>query len=311
MIGADGSSSTAWTRRIFRRRRPPVPYVLSAADPAKEAVGERPVRLLVLGHSHIHALMDAQTNRNSAVGAATQELHFLQLLEPAFTPNVEAEGGTLRLKPALAEKLLEETCTSKVPLIISSVSGNEYHFIGLASHPRPFDFVLPSAANLPLRKDAEIIPFGLMQQTLSHAMEYAVAVLRTLRAATSLPTWQVQSPPPIASEAHILAHSTHFKDMVERYGIVPAPVRWKLWRLQSDLYRDACEAIGINFLPTPPEALDPDGFLAEAGWNPDPTHANSWYGEFVLRQIDALCDARALTIKEARQHEHAPIPQST
>ena len=55
---------------------------------------------------------------------------------------------------------------AKYHWIVDCLTGNEYHFIGLANHPRPFHFVLP-AADLPRR-----------------ATEYAITVLGALRAAT-------------------------------------------------------------------------------------------------------------------------------
>jgi hypothetical protein len=277
------------TRPLFRRlwasRKP-----TAKVNDADSAIKGRHLRLLAVGHSHLQALIEAQTERIAAGRSNEESIQFIQLLEPEYNPNVRSDNGRWVLKEALAERLQRDLAIrdNRAQSIVDCVAGNEYHFIGLANHPRPFDFVLPTAPHLPLQPNAEIIPTTLITQTMRHALQYALAVLTALREATSLPIWHVQSPPPVPSEAHIMAHPTHFKDALKQYGVAPAVLRWKLWRLQSEIYLEACESQGISFLPTPPAAMDQDGFLVESGWNPDPTHANKWYGDLVLSQIAAL-----------------------
>ena len=129
-----------------------------------------------------------------------------------------------------------------------------------------------------------------MRQSLHAQMRHALAILTAL--APSLPhrLWHVQSPPPLPDNDHIRLHPTHFADQVAELGISPPSLRMKLWVLQSEIYRDHCEAMGIGFLPVPDDAMDAQGFLDQRGWLPDPAHANAWYGELVVRQLDALTD---------------------
>jgi hypothetical protein len=249
------------------------------------------IHVVAMGHSHLLALVEAQASRVAAGRSFEGSIEFIQLLEPAFNPNIDYVNGRVVLKAALAERLQKCSAVPNgcVPMIVDCIGGNEYHLIGLTNHPRPFDFVLPAAPKLPLLPGAEIIPTTLIIQTMRSSMQYVLAVFTALREATGLPIWHVQSPPPISSDAYILAHATYFKDVINMHGVMPALLRWKLWRLQSDVYLEACESLGIAFLPTPPEALDQQGFLVEAGWNQDPTHANGWFGELILSQIAEVC----------------------
>ena len=256
----------------------------------------RSARLLGIGHSHLSALAEALAGR-----APRRDLGFrlIPMIDPRFEPNLRhVEGGTA-LNQALQAYLRAEEAAgdADVPFVFDCVSGNEHHFLGLVNHVRPFDFVLADAPGLPLTQGAEIIPAELMRERMHHAIGMARHTLAGLRAATSLPIWHLQSPPPVPDPDHIRRHPSVFAAAVAEHGVGPATLRLKLWRLQSEAYRAACAELGIGFLPAPPVALDPDGFLRPAGWNPDPTHASAWYGALVLDQVEALFRA---TPREAR-----------
>ena len=246
----------------------------------------RPARLLGVGHSHLSALADALPGRAPRRGL---EFRLIPMIDPAFEPNLEhVEGGTALNRAFRARLRTEEAEDADVPFVFDCISGNEHHFLGLVNHARPFDFVLESAPDLPLTPGAEVIPAGLMRERLHHAIGMARETLAGLRAATALPIWHVQSPPPVPDPDHIRRHASVFADAVAEHGVAPATLRLKLWRLQSEAYRAACADGGIGFLPVPEAALDPDGFLRPNGWGPDPTHANAWYGALVLDQVEAL-----------------------
>ena len=74
-------------------------------------------------------------------------------------------------------------------------------------------------------------------------------------------------------------------ELVQTYGVAPASLRHKLWRLHSHLVAEDCHAAGIEFVPAPPGAQDGRGYLAEAAYGDDSTHCNTWYGRRVIEQI--------------------------
>jgi hypothetical protein len=254
--------------------------------------------LLVLGHSHMIALQGARDLARDAGGADTPELRFVQLLDADISPNVHFNGTAMVLVPALQARLSQEIAAlGAVPsCIFDCVSGNEYHFMGLVNHPRKFDFVLPWAPDLPLAEEAEIVPYVLVRASLKASMEYALTVLTCLRQATSVPIWHIQSPPPVSSNDEIAAHPIQFADAITEHGVAPPFFRLKLWQLQSDIIREACEAVGINFLLAPAAGMDADGFVHLDGWHGDPTHANYWYGRLVLEQMFAIASAKPATM---------------
>lgn len=274
--------------RAWRRRGPDrtTPDTMVAPGPATVLP---PRGLVGIGHSHLQAMIEASQLRQQADPASAPVARFVQMLAPDLNPTLMPDG---RFNPALLAAIAAATGAGEDPdpLIFDCVSGNEYHFIGLVEHPRPFDFVLPGRPDLPLRDGVEIIPADLMRQAMDTQLGHAVAMLTALRAAVPGPVWHVQSPPPLPDNDYIRAHPTHFAEQVAQHGVSPPSLRMKLWLLQSDLYRAHCEALGIGFLPVPPAALDADGFLDRRGWLPDPAHASNWYGELVVQQLLAQAD---------------------
>ncbi len=255
--------------RLFRRPSTPSP----GATPAT------PRQFVGVGHSHLVALTEAEAARLALPGAAPSQITFVQMLAPEYTPTVLEDGA---LNPALQQAIAGPVT------LFGCISGNEYHYLGLVDHPRPFDFVLPDRPDLPIRQDAEIIPAGLMRETMRSQVVGGVGVLRALAAASDRRAWIVQSPPPVPDDDYIRAHPIQFAEQVAQHGVAPASVRMKLWLLQSEVYRAACEELGLRYLDVPKAACDAAGFLLQPGWRQDPAHANSWYGQHVLQQIEAL-----------------------
>ena len=83
---------------------------------------------------------------------------------------------------------------------------------------------------------------------------------------------------------HIHRFPGPFKGTLRR-GVTPAPIRAKLYRINSDIFRGSCAELGVDFVPPPAEAVDAAGFLKPQYWTRDPTHANHVYGRLLMKQI--------------------------
>jgi hypothetical protein len=99
------------------------------------------------------------------------------------------------------------------------------------------------------------------------------------------------SPPLIADDDFITATTVYFKDKLH-YGIAPDSLRKKLCDLHADVFRSACEEIGLRYVSPPGEALDASGFLLREYWA-DSTHATRAYGRLLHRQIMEALSPRA------------------
>ncbi len=98
----------------------------------------------------------------------------------------------------------------------------------------------------------------------------------------------IESPPPIADVPFLEAHPGSFAELMQARGFAPALFRYKVWRLQSALYRETCAQLGVEFLPVPPEMMDDQGMMVQQAWNYDPTHGNALYGSHVLARIASM-----------------------
>lgn len=240
--------------------------------------------VLVFGRSHLRAVRLAWNARTEAGRTEGLELRFIQLLSRDWQPSV-VEGR-------YNEKILAELARPNLRLIVSVVGGNEHNVLGLVNHPTRFDFVLPEAPDLPLQEGAAILPSLLVRKSLERRIAPTVRLIRLLRRSTRLPIVQLDSPPPIPSAEHIARYPIGFEELVPELGVAPALLRYKLWRLRSEIAREACESMGIRVVPVPKPMQDPHGMLVRDAWADDATHANAFYGERLCRQILAIVERR-------------------
>jgi hypothetical protein len=240
-------------------------------------------RVFIMGHSHVRTVAAAYDRRPDDRRGILCD--FVVLNDPRFQPNVIDGPDGDSLHPAIRAGI----AASRYDLHVSLVGGNDHNIFGLLNHPRPFDFVLPEDPTLPLERDREILPAGLVVRELTARMADRFRELRAYRRAVpERPLAHIESPPPVPSEAHIRRYPGVFAALIDKQGVSPAVLRFKLWRLHSMICRQLCSELDIHFVPVPPEMRDERGMLIEAAWNPDPTHGNQLYGEHVLAQLAAL-----------------------
>jgi hypothetical protein len=230
-------------------------------------------KIFALGHSHIAAL----ANSYKAAAPPGVEMAFLLLNEPQFQPVTQGEA----LNPAIAVRLRE----AAADLHVSLAGGNDHSIMAMLNHTPRFELVLPEAPDLPVDPAAEVLPAGLVLAELQRRIRPHLRTLAAYRAAVPGRLVHIESPPPIPSEAHIRKHPGVFRDRIEACGVSPALLRYKVWRLHSRLYREACAGLGVEFLAVPEAMRDDAGMMIEAAWNPDPTHGNTLYGGAVIAEL--------------------------
>ena len=236
-------------------------------------------RIVVIGHSHITALARAYRMPGHAVARAQTQMDFLMLNEPQFLPVLEAEA----LNPAIQVRVRAES----FDLHVSLLGGNDHSIMGMVNHPQPFDFVLPQVPELAVDEACDILPAGLLQEELARRIAPHLKILKIYRDLVSGRLVHVESPPPIPS-VHIVAYPRSLCEQITQLGVAPALLRYKLWRLHSGLYAQACSTLGVDFCPVPTEMQDADGMMIEAAWNHDPTHGNAIYGAAVIEKLSSL-----------------------
>ncbi|MEH3145218.1 MAG: hypothetical protein PGN34_07680 [Methylobacterium frigidaeris] len=203
------------------------------------------------------------------------------------SPLVATPEG-IRLVPEIAAGLRRRI--GPETLCISTIAGNAHNVLALMATDPPFDFRMPDDAG-PLRPGAEPIPYGSIRLSFRRILHDGdLSMLRAASVAVPELRFHLESPPPLRDEALIRARMDPY--FLERYPearVADAWLRLKMWRLHSALFAEACEGLGIGFVPAPAEAMDRDGFLRPDYAHPtSSTHANEEYGALVADQIERL-----------------------
>ncbi len=223
-----------------------------------------------IGHSHTEPLAAAAASS----GTRLEILNFWHL--PGA---VTIEAGRTVLSPALRERL--------GPPVFSLIGGAVHQDVGLIQHARAFDVVLPGRPDLPLAQGAEIIPHGAVHAAMLARTQPYLDIMSAVRDAVQGAMFHMESPPTYADEQVPPDDPGFALFFGQGAAFSPAWLRYKLWRIHSDIVAEHCLRHGIVFVAHPAEAVDGTGFLL-AAFHGTPAHANAAYGALVLAQLRQL-----------------------
>ena len=246
------------------------------------------MKILAIGHSHIDAL---KVGYGDLIKRETLPfaMDFFRLDQP-----IDIKG------------LIDDSHSQgDLRMIVLSIGGIAHFAHGSVSNPKPFDFVVPESPNIPLDRDATLIPYDLIRKKLRSDLAHGMDVIKQIRSYTDVPVYQLSPPPPVGDPDAIVAHiNAATARMSERWieklqsdlkshGIAPRALRYKLWLAFVDVAKQLCAEFDIIFLASPPETKDCDGFLREE-YRRDAFHANPRYGELIVRQLIALVQRQVI-----------------
>jgi hypothetical protein len=245
---------------------------------------------LFVGQSHVGAIRAAHQMRRASEQKfkRTRGIH---TFEERYRPEMEDVDDPVaaRFGPGLRAEL-EQEIELYNPRIASMIGGNAHNALALVRHPRSFDFRLPRGdQGPPPESGAEPIPFAVIRATLASHIGADLLRLRLLRDVIG-PFVHVESPPPLRDDHFIREHAdAYFKasTAIDTLGVAPAGLRWRMWRLNSLLFRESVEALGCQFLPVPAKVQDADGFL-RPDLAADATHGNAEYGHIIITAVEEL-----------------------
>jgi hypothetical protein len=176
--------------------------------------------------------------------------------------------------------------------LVSIVRGNACNIFGLFEPEPPFDFVHPADPELPLRTDAQLLPYDAVRTIFGHYSRRTASFFKCLPRNNIAGILHVEAPPPIPNERQV--YRSVERILLRRVlgrsrgaRVSPREFRMKLWKAQCDVNREMCAEHGIIYVTPPEEALDGEGYLLPKAWF-GATHASAWYGALVLRKIEAV-----------------------
>ena len=265
VVEARSLPGTSWTRV---RRRPAM-----AAPPRAPGA---PMPVTVVGTSHLAAL-----NRALPPDQSRFALVHVNRPRPGLSPDCADRWRETDPRCVAAF----QATLDRSGHFVSMLGGNDHNALGLIEHPQRFDILEPGEEAAGIEPGRDLVPYGAVRAMLEQRLEPYLRWLSILAPAFAGRKLHLCSPPPVPSEEHIRSFPSTFAGSLRR-GVTPARIRAKLYRMNSDIIAQGCAALGVEFLPPPAKAIDAEGFLKPAYWNPDPTHANDAYGALLLKQIE-------------------------
>ena len=171
--------------------------------------------------------------------------------------------------------------------------GNEHNELFIFEQSPRFDFVPKQLQELPVADDAVIVPSALVQDRLRYTLNSLHDVLVAARQHTDCRIGVVGTPPPKGDSDFLYRFvEQEFAPVLKHFGIqasdirLTAPIiRLKLWHVLQALYKEQAEQDDVEFLPVPEAVKDQTGFLKPEFWAEDVTHANSAYGQIMLKYL--------------------------
>jgi hypothetical protein len=248
-----------------------------------------------IGHSHIKSIEYAIANNIDFLKSKNISIKTVCLLDDKYK-----DSNPLKLKArqffylknnvsAWSSKVQQDlkASTGTAKCIFALFGGNAHNIMGLVNYPEPFDFLINDNDENKLIKGAKLIPLNIIKKAMMRLGGYPETInsLRVLRESYSGKIIQFESPPPIPSKAHLLKYAGPFNEGFREFGPSPAYLRFKLWKVHSELVKKECKNLGIDFISHPLSMADSEGFLIKSAWDLDTNHANSIYGRALLDQL--------------------------
>ncbi len=251
-------------------------------------------RMIVIGQSHVRALLDGYADLARAGAAGQEEVAAAFAVSRPDRTVVSTWQADRFVKDASARALPDVLDSWGPTCVVLAWGGNQMNLRALVATDRPFDVLPPSAAPADgPDPSAELIPCSVIDAFVRRRLEEndRLGDLLTACADRRLPVCVLVPPPPLPEGAvrDRLADGPHFAKVLQELGqsatevpLVPEPVRQRLWSLMADAYRSFADDHGLDLLSPPGEAFDDRGMLAPPYWGQDPTHGNDAYGAAVL-----------------------------
>jgi hypothetical protein len=250
-------------------------------------------KVFILGDSHATAIAEAVKLRKESGADADSPVDF-------FASRFEKTKGNGKTIPGLSmeEALAKLGAADKNDILVSALGGNQYNTLGLLESPEPFDLVDPVTRADPETTRARIVPLAQMSASFNDFVGGVRPPLIALKAKFKGQVFHLNPPPPKADNDYIRKNAEGYfrTDGKVVLNVSPAGMRRRLWLAQTGGLERLCRMMGITFIDAPAEALDAGGFLVREGYGADATHANAFYGELVLRKLEAMTTTANLEV---------------
>jgi hypothetical protein len=234
--------------------------------------------ILLFGDSHSYAIQRAIEKREGKGKSAPLKAHRLSKIK-----NGKKQGDTsLEEFVEIIRPLAEDD------VVLSMIGGNQHAVFSTIQHPQRFDFLEPDGKQV-AEEGSEVIPYRALTSFFEKGIRNRDGKsLEALRQATSARLIHIIPPPPKGDSEFIKQYheSVFANEGITSHGVSSPALRLKFWNLQTRLLKTLCGELGIEVMMPPAVSVDHKGFLARDYYANDATHANYFYGELLLREVE-------------------------
>jgi hypothetical protein len=259
-------------------------------------------KLLIVGHSHIVALMQADAAK---ADAALERPGFLLLrdrdLQSPLTVGRDEESrrrltnDVSGIDQVRVQARIEKANAQVVALCLN---GNE--------HSGPGMFISPEMTH-----DNKIVRVvTTVQERIGSWLDYLQP--RMVGRVLLFP-----SPPPISSNTLIESFPPERVAKFSGLMLEPPIFRLRLWRAQFDAVINLCAERGVEYVPLPAEIFDEQGLLDRQFWGADPMHGNAAYGRVMLDHLRRVISAPPAEVTQSvkptvpPRHPYTDLPDTS
>jgi hypothetical protein len=241
--------------------------------------------IIMVGHSHTTAIVDALTSRVASPENSDATNLYAHDVWKRRTAYADSDGkGGVKFNQNILDAIDKIVPFGRARYYTSLLGGNGHILLSLSRHSRPFDVILPENPNLPLESGAEILPYNYLAKMLLNFMLPYIWQLIAFRQAVGVRILHIGPPPPCGNDDYMKTHLGSY--IPDPTNIVSRYLRLKMWQIHSSLLADVCAKNDIEFLAAPANSRDYEGFLKAEAYGNDATHANSWYGELLVKHLE-------------------------
>ena len=261
----------------------------SETGPNEEQMSSSQRSIILIGDSHIHAVASGYATSAARASASAYEVHKFDSHVARYQPIRTIDDGQSAWNVRFVADILE--CIERhKPVFIAAVwGGNEHYGHGAVNSPRRYDFVLPTAPNLPLADGAEIVPYDLLVRRFRTPAGALSSLWELLQSCCGLPIYHLAAPhagPFARHRQPPAAPSTPTSGGIRRHGAILS-----LQGLASHCgikTRIMCEAVSYPLpLATRTSNRRPNGMIRDE-YAGEGIHGNRDYGALVVGQLDQL-----------------------
>jgi hypothetical protein len=244
-------------------------------------------KILFLGSSHIGCIEWACKNKEVA-GLEKKNSYFFKSImdfknDSRIIEPVSGDFNNYHLNQELESWLLS---SERFDSIIVSISGSDYLGLCISNSSVPWDFICPQVSDSVLT-NRKLVPYAEVHNKVRDSIRHSTLGIKEIK--RILPDSNVcylEPPPPNGDNLFLIEHLTWAQPLVDATGLSEPGLRLKLWHVQNQLIRDACDQSQVPFIALPDSCKDSQGFMIKECFGPDLMHGNLTFGELIFNQFE-------------------------